>query len=50
MIGGKDARNCGPLPGHTHKNCASCMTYALAWREELLARMCVELSEEGRAA
>lgn len=33
-----DARRCDPLPGHTHKNCANCMTYALAWRENLLAR------------
>jgi hypothetical protein len=34
-----DARHCDPLLGHTHKNCANCPTYALAWREELLARM-----------
>lgn len=25
------------LPGHTHKTCANCLPYALAWRERLLA-------------
>jgi hypothetical protein len=44
-----DARHCDPIPGHTHKNCANCMTYALAWREELLARL-DETTEENAAA
>lgn len=25
-----------PLDGHTHKNCANCMTWALQWRREVL--------------
>lgn len=25
-----------PMPGHTHKSCANCMEYALAWREKVL--------------
>lgn len=32
-----DARKSDPIPGHTHKNCANCLEYALAWRERLLA-------------
>jgi hypothetical protein len=31
------ARRRPPMPGHTHKNCANCMPYALAWREKVLA-------------
>jgi hypothetical protein len=27
-----DARRGTPLSGHTHKNCANCLPYALAWR------------------
>jgi hypothetical protein len=30
-----DARRSPPLEGHTHKNCANCMEYALAWRDRL---------------
>jgi hypothetical protein len=30
------ARRSPPLPGHTHKSCANCMTYALQWREKVL--------------
>lgn len=26
-----------PMPGHTHKNCANCLSYALKWREKVLA-------------
>ena len=44
-----DARRCEPLPGHTHKNCASCPDYALAWREELLVRMHDEPEDEAAA-
>lgn len=29
------ARRDSPLPGHTHKNCANCLEYALLWRNEL---------------
>lgn len=46
----KDARSCDPLAGCTHKNCASCMIYTLAWRERLLARMAEDLDEEAFAA
>ncbi|MEU2713911.1 hypothetical protein [Streptomyces sp. NPDC007205] len=31
------ARRRPPLPGHTHKNCANCLDYALAWRTRVLA-------------
>ncbi|WP_324605886.1 DUF7221 family queuine tRNA-ribosyltransferase-like protein, partial [Streptomyces sp. NRRL S-481] len=30
------ARHRPPLPGHTHKNCANCIDYALMWREKVL--------------
>lgn len=30
------ARRQPPLPGHTHKNCANCVTYALQWRDRVL--------------
>lgn len=30
----KDGRHAPPLPGHTHKNCANCLDYALKWRRE----------------
>lgn len=33
-----NARSEPPLPGHTHKSCANCLEYALAWRERLLRR------------
>ena len=31
-----DARRSPPLYGHTHKNCANCLTYALQWRTKCL--------------
>lgn len=34
-----DARRKPPLPGHTHKNCANCQPYALAWRTHVLANL-----------
>ena len=34
-----DARKSAPMPGHTHKNCANCLEYALAWRSRLLASL-----------
>lgn len=34
-----DARKSPALPGHTHKNCANCLEYALAWRSRLLASL-----------
>lgn len=37
-----NARQEAPLPGHTHKSCANCMEYALAWREKVLQRMNVQ--------
>ncbi|RBQ17786.1 hypothetical protein DP939_23280 [Spongiactinospora rosea] len=33
------ARREPPLPGHTHKNCANCLTYAASWRERILTRL-----------
>lgn len=32
-----NARRHPPMPGHTHKSCANCVTYALDWRARLLA-------------
>jgi hypothetical protein len=31
------ARRNPALPGHTHKNCANCLEYALMWREDALS-------------
>lgn len=31
-----DGRRSEPLPGHTHKNCANCLPYALKWRTRVL--------------
>lgn len=33
-----DARRSPPLPGHAHKNCATCLPYALRWAERLEAK------------
>jgi hypothetical protein len=33
-----EARRERPFPGHTHKNCANCLDYALAWADELAAQ------------
>lgn len=30
------ARRNQPIAGHTHKNCANCLEYALAWRDDAL--------------
>ncbi|MGY4743344.1 deazapurine DNA modification protein DpdA family protein [Streptomyces sp. ATMOS53] len=30
------ARKRPPLPGHTHKNCANCLEYALLWRQRVI--------------
>lgn len=38
-----NARREPPLPGHTHKNCANCIDWALGWRTETLEAL-------GRAA
>jgi hypothetical protein len=32
-----DARRSAPLPGHAHKNCTSCLSYAMGWRQRMLA-------------
>ncbi len=40
------ARRAPPLPGHTHKNCANCLGYALRWRGELMTGL--ESSDAGR--
>ncbi|GAB3951463.1 deazapurine DNA modification protein DpdA family protein [Streptomyces sparsus] len=32
-----DARRKPALPGHSHKNCANCQPYALAWRARVLS-------------
>ncbi len=34
-----NARKNPPLPGHTHRNCANCIEYALAWRQKVLQRI-----------
>ncbi|GLV72118.1 hypothetical protein ACH4VS_06675 [Streptomyces hygroscopicus] len=39
------ARNRPPMPGHTHKNCANCLPYALRWRARVLAGLLT--SQEG---
>ncbi|MEU1460215.1 hypothetical protein ABZ467_05915 [Streptomyces sp. NPDC005727] len=31
------ARHRPPLPGHTHKNCANCIDYALTWRTRVIS-------------
>lgn len=33
-----DARRKAPIPGHTHKNCANCLEWALRWRSKVLER------------
>mgnify|MGYP001583305176 CR=1 FL=1 len=37
MAWSRTARYDEPLPGHTHKNCANCLDYALLWRQKVLA-------------
>lgn len=32
-------RRSPPLPGHTHKNCANCLEYALQWRDKLFSKV-----------
>lgn len=41
MAWSRQARWERPLPGHEvrHKNCANCLEYALAWRQDVLARV-----------
>ena len=34
-----DGRRSAPLPGHRHKNCANCLSYASLWRARLLAQV-----------
>jgi len=34
-----DARRSAPLLGHTHKNCANCLSWALAWLERVERRV-----------
>ncbi|MFF2258373.1 hypothetical protein ACFVWE_12800 [Streptomyces albidoflavus] len=36
MAWSSHARRRPPLPGHTHKNCANCIDYALAWRQRVI--------------
>lgn len=31
-----EARRERPLPGHTHKNCANCLDWALAWADDIV--------------
>ncbi|MGP3977241.1 deazapurine DNA modification protein DpdA family protein [Streptomyces sp. 8N114] len=46
------ARRREPMLGHTHKNCANCLPYALAWRERMLSGLPTwhQPTLEGRAA
>ncbi len=32
-------RRSAPIEGHTHKNCANCLEFALGWREKLLENL-----------
>lgn len=41
-----NARRNPPIAGHTHKNCANCMQYALQWRQDALD----SIERAGRAA
>lgn len=41
------ARRERPLSGHTHKNCANCLEFALLWRDRLPAEW---LGREARVA
>ncbi|WP_330348743.1 deazapurine DNA modification protein DpdA family protein [Streptomyces sp. NBC_00582] len=34
-----DARRKPPMTGHTHKNCANCLDYALNWRRSVLSSL-----------
>jgi hypothetical protein len=34
-----DARYADPIEGHSHKNCANCIDWALRWRENLLSKL-----------
>ena len=34
-----NARKNPPLPGHSHKSCANCIDWALAWRERVLTML-----------
>lgn len=35
MAWSMSGRYAPPLPGHTHKNCANCLDYALLWRQKM---------------
>lgn len=37
MAWSRQARWEPPMPGHTHQSCSNCLTYALAWRQRVLA-------------
>lgn len=39
MAWSMEARNNAPMPGHTHRNCANCLDYALDWRARLLTSL-----------
>ncbi len=39
MAWSKDARHHPPLPGHPHKNCANCLTWAMNWRARIQAAL-----------
>lgn len=43
----RNARSNQPLPGHTHKNCANCIEWAMGWREDALAA--IERGEQQRS-
>jgi hypothetical protein len=38
MAWSMDARRRPPLPGHTHKNCANCEDWALAWYQRITSK------------
>jgi len=39
MAWSMDARRSAPLPGHTHRNCANCPDWALAWHGRIAATL-----------
>lgn len=45
------ARRRPAMPGHTHKNCANCLPYALQWRQRVINGISTssQLTPEGRA-
>lgn len=39
MAWSMDARRASPMPGHSHKNCANCIDWAMRWRDRAIAKI-----------